>query len=283
MPHALINGIQVYFEERGTGQPIVFCHELACDSRIWDYHFEALSARYRCIRFNHRGYPPSEVPDVADAYSQDLLVQDLVSLIDHLRLGPVHLVGVATGGSLALNLAIAKPQQVRSLVIVGTGAGSDDRERTVASAMNVVRAIRENGIAPFVQLINTGTQRAALKKKRPAVWERFIAQVSDLSPTGCANTIEHVMLRRKGIYEMEEGIARLSMPVLVVVGDQDLPAFEPSLFIARKAPYGALSVFPFTGHTVSLEEPEDLLEAVGKFLRQVDDGAWGDWRGDRSA
>ena len=68
------------------------------------------------------------------------------------------------------------------------------------------------------------------------------------------------------------------MPLLVMVGDQDTPAFEPSLFVHRTAVHAGLSVFPVTGHTLPIEEPDLFNRVAAEFLAAVDGGRWGGWR-----
>src|SRR5262252_10488832 len=80
MPHANVNSVDLYYEDTGTGFPVVFCHEFAGDYRSWDPQVRAFGRLYRCITYSQRGFPPSSIPSEADQYSQDLLIEDLRAL-----------------------------------------------------------------------------------------------------------------------------------------------------------------------------------------------------------
>ena len=78
MPKAKINGVDLYYEDTGEGIPVVFVHEFAGDYRSWEPQVRYFSRRYRCITYNARGYPPSEVPESPTDYSQEIAVADLL-------------------------------------------------------------------------------------------------------------------------------------------------------------------------------------------------------------
>ncbi len=87
MPNkAPVNGIELYYEETGSGYPLIFCHEFAGDLRSWEPQVRHFSRRYRVITYNARGYPPSDVPNDVSAYSQMQAVEDIVGLMKHLQL-----------------------------------------------------------------------------------------------------------------------------------------------------------------------------------------------------
>jgi len=81
MPYASSSGVRLYYEEVGKGTPIVFVHEFSGDLRSWEAQVRHFSRRYRCIAFNARGYPPSDVPATPSKYSQKLAVDDIASVI----------------------------------------------------------------------------------------------------------------------------------------------------------------------------------------------------------
>ena len=100
MPHLTTDdGVKLYFEEAGSGAPIVFVHEFAGDCRSWELQLVHLSPRYRCITFNARGYPPSDVPDDPEKYSQERARDDIKSVLDALEIEKAHVVGLSMGGA----------------------------------------------------------------------------------------------------------------------------------------------------------------------------------------
>ena len=91
------DSVRLHYEETGSGTPIVFVHEFAGDSRSWEPQVRYLSRRYRCIAYNARGYPPSEVPADPAAYSQDRARDDVLAVLDGLAIERAHVVGLVDG------------------------------------------------------------------------------------------------------------------------------------------------------------------------------------------
>lgn len=277
MPRAQINGIELYYEETGSGFPVVFCHEFAGDYRSWEQQVRHFARRYRVITYNYRGYPPSDVPKESAAYSQDILISDLSGLMEHLSIGQAHIAGIATGGNLALNFAIAHPDAAKSVIVAGAGAGSFDRDKWLAGNQAMADSILRSGVEAIVTSIEGAPQRQALLSKDPRAWAEFIGIIRDLSPSGTEKSTRHVLMARRPITDLVREIAGLTMPVLVMVGDQDKPAFEPSVFIQRHARHCGLAVFPNTGHTLPVEEPHLFNVLADGFFAAVDNGRWGSW------
>lgn len=280
MPKIALNEVELHYEETGSGFPMVFCHEFAGDHRSWEPQVRYFSRRYRVITYNFRGYAPSSVPDDPAAYSQDLLVADLRALLAKLSIDKAHIVGIATGANVALNFAIAHPGSTRSAIIVGGGAGTVDRENWLKGAQQMADGIARIGADAIVQSVSSAPQRQALRIKDPKSWRQFLSIIGELSPKGAELSMRGVLMKRKPVTDLEAGIRSLTMPLLVMVGDQDTPAFEPSLFIHRHAVHAGLSVFPVTGHTLPIEEPDHFNRVASEFLAAVDSGRWGAWRAD---
>lgn len=277
MPRMSIDGVEIHYEETGRGFPVILCHEFAGDCRSWEQQVRHLARRYRVITWNYRGYPPSSVPSQPSAYSQDILISDMQALLRHLSVERAHVIGIATGGNLALNFAIAHPQMTKSAIVAGAGAGTVDRQNWLAGSTAMADAIAAKGAAAIVESIEAAPQRQALRTKDPRAWDEFIAIIRSMSKPGSELSLRNVLLTRKPVTELEQGIKGLKMPVLVMVGDQDTPAFEPSLFVHKHAPHSGLAVFPFTGHTLPVEEPALFNALADQFLAAVDSGRWGSW------
>jgi pimeloyl-ACP methyl ester carboxylesterase len=120
MPHLTTDdGIKLYYEETGKGIPIVFIHEFAGDIRSYEQQVRHFSKYYRCITFNARGYPPSDVPTDGERYSQDRARDDIRSVLDALKIEKAHIVGLSMGGFAALHFGFAYPEHCRSIVVAG--------------------------------------------------------------------------------------------------------------------------------------------------------------------
>ena len=98
MPYATTDdGMKLYFEETGEGAPIVFVHEFAADHRSWEMQMRHFGQRYRCITYGARGYPPSDVPEKPESYSQNRATDDILAVMDHLGIDKAHVVGLSMG------------------------------------------------------------------------------------------------------------------------------------------------------------------------------------------
>lgn len=275
MPHVPLNGVELYYEDSGSSRPpIVFCHEFAGDYRAWDPQVRAFGRTYRCITYNHRGFPPSSVPDDPEAYSQDLLIEDLRALVEHLGLEKAHFVGFSMGGSVVLNFALRYPDLCRAIVVVGTGAGTTNRERFERDIQDVVDLIAARGIEGFAGTYAEGPTRVPFKRKDPHGWAVFRRHLAEHSPIGQALVMQGVMRRRPTIFALEEALRRLDVPTLVIIGDEDEPCVEPAVFLKRHVPSAGLLVLPQSGHAVNLEEPAVFNAAIMEFLGLAEAGLW---------
>jgi pimeloyl-ACP methyl ester carboxylesterase len=115
MPQAkAADGTSLYYESQGSGPAIVFVHELAGTCHSFDLQVAALKSSYRCITFNARGYPPSDVPGAIESYSQDIAAEDIGAVLDAAGEKDAHVMGVSMGSAAALQFTIAHPGRVRS-------------------------------------------------------------------------------------------------------------------------------------------------------------------------
>jgi pimeloyl-ACP methyl ester carboxylesterase len=275
MPHVALNGVELFYESTGEGGPtVVFCHEFAGDYRAWEPQVRAFARLYRCVTYSHRGFPPSSVPQDPAAYSQDILIDDLLGLLDHLGLNKPHLVGFSMGGSVVLNFALRYPERCQSIVVVGTGAGTTNRQRFEADIERTVALIRAQGIEAFADVYGRGPNRLPFLRKDPYGWQIFRAQLAQHAADGQALTMLGVQLRRPTVYDLESALPGLSVPTLIVTGDEDEACLDPALFMKRLIPSAGLLIIPQSGHAVNLEEPALFNGAVLEFLRLVEAGRW---------
>jgi pimeloyl-ACP methyl ester carboxylesterase len=274
MPLAPLNGVELYYEDTGTGYPVVFVHEFAGDYRSWGPQVSFFDRLYRCITYSQRGFPPSTVPTDPQHYSQDLLIEDLRGLVTHVGIQQAHFVGFSMGGSVLLNFALKYPELCRSIAIVGTGAGTTNRERFEQDIERVVELIRGQGMRAFAHTYAEGPTRQPFKRKDPYGWERFREQLAQHAADGQANSMLRVMLRRPTIFSLEARLKELDVPTLVAIGDEDEPCVDVAVFLKRTLPSVGLLVLPQSGHTINLEEPATFNSAVLDFFRLVEADRW---------
>jgi pimeloyl-ACP methyl ester carboxylesterase len=274
MPKSVMNGVQLYYEVHGSGPPLVLVHEFAGDHRSWSPQVKFFARRYQVITYNARGYPPSDVPDDPAAYSQDLAVEDLRGLIVHLKLPPAYVCGLSMGGYAVLHLGLRYPRLARALVVAGCGYGSDDQAQFRRDAQELGRQIEQEGMAAVGPVYARGPFRVPFMRKDPLGWQEFAEALARHSTLGSAHTVRGVQGRRPSVYELREALVRLSVPTLIVNGDEDDPCLAPGLFLKQHIPAAGLLVLPKTGHTINLEEPANFNHALLEFLTLVEAGQW---------
>lgn len=277
MPSLTIGEITLVYEDRGSGTAIVFCHEFAQNHTGWAPQVSALSRTHRTIAYSRTGYPPSDVPDAEGPYRFAESVGDLDRVIAEVAGDSVHLVGHGAGGNVALSFTLLNPTAVRTLTLVGAGAGSDESTVWKSAAEAFADAI-ESQPDSLRAGIATAPQRQAFRDQDEAGWERFIETLDRLSRPGCARAMRGA-LSRPSFFEFEAELRTLETPVLLVLGDQDLPAFGGSLFVLRTAPRAALAVMPSCGHTENLERPTLLNRLLADFVMRADSGSRSSSRG----
>jgi pimeloyl-ACP methyl ester carboxylesterase len=277
MPHLTTDDkVKLYYEETGSGTPVVFVHEFAGDHRSWEPQMRHFARRYRCIAFAARGWPPSEVPQDVAAYSQERARDDIRCVLDHLGIDKAHIVGLSMGGFATLHFGLTYPQRARSLLVAGVGYGAekDQREKFRSEATIIAERLEKQGMAAFAEAYAYGPTRVQFENKDPRGFAEFKQQLAEHSAKGSANTQLGVQRERPSVFDLEEGLKKLTVPTLVVSGDEDWPCLLPGVFIKRTAPAAGLLIVPNTGHTINIEEPDAFNSALADFLAQVDAGRW---------
>jgi len=264
--------VNLYVEQTGTGYPIVFVHEFGSDSREWEPQVRWFSRAYRCITYNARGYPPSDVPDDRDRYGWEFAVADLLAVLDGLGIDRAHVVGLSMGGYAVLQFGLRHPQRASAIVAAGAGSGSGPAERVewprVAGAIAERFAI--HGMEAMADEIGHGPTRTQLLRKSPRAWDEFMDHLREHSAVGMANTMARYQALRPSLYDFEDDFRALTVPVLLALGDEDGPCLETNLMLKRAIPGAGLWIHPHTGHAINLEEPAAFNAMVGAFLADVD-------------
>lgn len=276
MPYIASDGARLYYEEAGSGTPIVFVHEFSGDLYSWEKQIQHFSRRYRCIAFNARGYPPSDVPNQLSLYSHRHAVDDIAVVMRALKVAKAHIIGCSMGSRSTLDFGLDYPRMALSLTMIGIGSGADPRNREAFAKASEARAreYEEAGLAAVLKKLQVAPNRIRLKTKNPRAWDDFCRRFMDHSAQGCANITRRVQGRRPSLYGMGKALAAMRVPAHVIVGDEDPAAVDSGIFMKRVSPAVRLSVVPATGHLVNLEEP-DLLHALTEdFFALVESGRW---------
>jgi len=276
MPYIQSDGGRLYYEETGSGHPVVFVHEFGADHREWELQVRHFSREYRCIAYAARGYPPSDVPEDPQLYGQDHSADDIAAVIRGLGLPRAHVVGLSMGAFATLRFGLRHPQLASALVLAGVGSGSNLEElgqwrRTQAEKS---AQLLKEGWLNIAEETGHSPTRIQLKRKNPRAWEQFMAHLREHSVTGTALTQRRYQGERDPVYHWEAALRTMALPTLIAVGDEDAPCIEPSVFLKRTLPRAGLWVCPRTGHMINLEEPEAFNREVATFFSSVERGHW---------
>jgi pimeloyl-ACP methyl ester carboxylesterase len=270
------DNVQLHYEESGTGTAIIFVHEFAGDHRSWEPQMRFLSRRYRCISFAARGYPPSATPDDPGMYSQARARDDIRAVMDALNIDKAHVVGLSMGGFATLHFGFAYPERAHSLVVAGCGYGAEPgaSDKFRAEVSTIAAKLREDGMERFAERYSLGPTRVQYQNKDHRGWAEFAAQLAEHDALGSAHTQSGVQGLRPSLYELEDELRTLTVPTLLMIGDEDWPCLQPNIHMKQLIPGAALVVLPNTGHTANIEEPARFNAELADFMAQVDAGRW---------
>ena len=195
MPYATTDdGVKLFYEEEGEGEALVFVHEFAGDYRSWEPQIRFFSRRYRCVVYNARGYPPSDVPEDGTLYSQDRARLDILAVINHCGGDKAHDCGLSMGGFATLHFGLHHPDRALSLVVAGCGYGAekDKQEQFKEEAEASATFIEQSSSNEFANHYSEGPTRVQFMNKDPRGWAEFRTQLAEHSAKGSVLTMRGV-------------------------------------------------------------------------------------------
>lgn len=271
------DGVRLYYEEAGSGTPIVFVHEFGGDHRSWEPQVRRFSRQHRCVTFGARGFHPSDVPDDVESYSQRQAVYDIAAVMDGAGIDRAHIVGLSMGGFAALHMGLELPHRAISLTVAGAGYGAEKHLEAYFQkvSLEVATQFEAQGSKTFARTYSLGASRVQFQNKDPRGWAEFATMLGEHSAIGSANTMRGVQARRPSIYDLEASLKTMMVPTLVMVGDEDDHCLQPGIFLKKNIPACGLLVVPKTGHTLNLEEPDLFNQFLREFIGLVEAGRWG--------
>jgi 3-oxoadipate enol-lactonase len=277
MPYAVtIDNVRLYYEETGSGTPILFLHEFAADHTNWEPQMRYFSRGHRCIAYSARGYAPSDVPPSADVYSYKDFYTDALAVLDHLKIEKAHFVGLSMGAYSALQVALNAPERMLSMTLAGVGSGSsiENLEAWRKQCRETAEQFERLGAAEVAKVTREAPSRIPFLVKDPRGHAEFYASLARHDSKGSANTMRGFQGGRPSIYTLTEAIRKVPTRALIICGDEDDPCIEPSLFLKKHLPAAGLTFFPKTGHVLNLEEPARFNEMVERFITLAEAGRW---------
>jgi pimeloyl-ACP methyl ester carboxylesterase len=263
---AEVNGARLYYELSGRGAPLVMIHAGIADCRMWDVEFESFSQSHLALRFDMRGYGKS-MPVEGDFN----LLDDLESLLAILHIRPpIILMGCSMGGGLSIDYALAHPDQVAALILVGSGPAGLELEAAwpdelfaqseAAFEAGDVDRVAELDMRIWFDGDGRGRDEVNSQARRKACEMARLVTEHELKGIG-----KHV--RKPGARPAAERLPELSMPALIVIGENDLPYLKLAAdFMCANLPAATKLLIPDAGHLPNMEHPDLFRRAIQDFL-----------------
>ena len=254
MPKAPVNGIELYYESHGEGPAIVFAHGRGGNHLSWWQQVPAFRKEYRCMTFDHRGWGTSVEPPGGPG--RGAFVEDLKHLLDYLDVERTFLVAQSMGGLTCLGFALAYPERSLGLVLGDTTGGVGDP--------SVLEPLRE--VTPPAGGLGR-TLSSSFIEQHPQL--AFLYQeIGSLNPQHSGDAIPSAFRNAGGPQASE--LASLSVPTLLIVGEEDL-IFPPKVIEAvhRLIPGSRLEIVPGAAHSTHFEQPAVFNRLVEEFFAQV--------------
>jgi len=263
MPRVTVSGTDVYYEDVGRGFPLLFLHGLTFDTRMWRSQVAALSGKYRCVSIDFRGHGQSAAPD--GEYTLEAMAEDVYQVMRHLGLAQAHVAGLSMGGMVAMRLALAHPEVVRSLLLLDTDAGPEEAERAPRYEA-MAQMAREQGPEAVMAGVLPLFFSQGFMQARPQELQRFKEQFLDINRDGIYRATRAVTRRR----DITDEIRRIRVPTLVIVGDEDIATTrEKAEAIHQRIAGSRLETIAGAGHMTPLEQPERVNALLEEFLAGV--------------
>jgi 3-oxoadipate enol-lactonase len=266
MPRVNVNGINLYYEVSGSGPSLVLCHGYTGSHQDWMFQVPVLAQKYQVVTIDHRGHGTSDAPSSADAYSIPMLSDDLYVLLNYLDIARCCLVGHSMGGLVALQLALDQPHVVSSLVLVDTASGPVNMPGHAERRAKLLEIARTDGMEAVLDYDARNNPLSLRRFERyPRLFNRSKQRMLEMSVDG-------YVYMGQALSECEDLARRLkeiSVPTLVIVGEEDFPFQRPSRTLAEGIPNAQLRVVPQGLHCPQEEEPGTFNQILLEFLTKV--------------
>ena len=262
--NGLDGGTRLYWESRGTGDPVLLIHGLGLSGGAWWRTVDALAPTMRVITFDHRGIGRSE--SVSYAYTTEAMADDAVSILDDLAIDRVHVYGFSLGGMVAQQIALRHPTRVRSLVLGGTHAGG---RRAAYPEADVVAFFRRRALMPS----EVGAWASVPYNYGPRSRDEQVDRIAEDIERRLRNPFNERAYRAQllaaSLHNCYRRLDRIRAPTLVVHGARDriVPAAN-AYMTAERVPGAQLTILKDAGHLYPTEEPA-VDKAIGEFFAAV--------------
>jgi pimeloyl-ACP methyl ester carboxylesterase len=262
MATARINGIDIYYEVHGQGEPLLLIMGLGANTTGWFKQVPEFASQYQVIAFDNRGAGRSDKPD--EPYSLGQMADDALGLLDHVGIGSAHVFGMSLGGMIAQELVLRQPQRVRGLVLGGTTAGGPT---AIFAGPEVVQTFISLGGMPLIQAIEAGLaliySESYIKEKKGELVRRMILNAHLTAPMWA---IQRQFMAIVG-FDTTARLPEIKAPTLVLAGTADrVMPLENSRALATGIAGARLVELEGAGHGFLVEKATEANAAVLSFL-----------------
>ena len=260
MPTVHLKPISLYYEEHGSGEPLLFLHGLGTDGRSWEYQRDVFAEHFRVIVADVRGHGRSAKP--LGPYSVPQFADDIFALLEHLAIDAVHLLGLSMGGMIGFQMAVDQPKRFNSLTVVNSGPGlvaNNLKERwQILQRRLVLNFWSMEKVGEFIG------ERLFPEPRQAEYKEMFVQQMRENDPKAYKAATNALIG-----WSVRQRLHQIQCPVLVVSGDMDYTPVANKEAYTRLLPTARLHVVNNSRHATPIDQPEAFNTAVLQFLHTV--------------
>ena len=265
MPHLWTNGVNLYYEEHGSGEPLVLIMGFTVSSIGWRWNLPAFAQEFRTIVFDNRGVGQSDKPD--ESYSMAMFADDTAGVLDGLGIDQAHVFGISMGGMIAQEFTLRNPQRVKTLTLGCTHCGGPNA--ALSQDPDVLRLLND--------IDAVDVQQAAVVMTKVAVTQWFMQKHLDVLLQLNQLSMEHPTPKHGMVRQMQavqghdtyERLPQIAAPTLVITGKEDgLVPPQNSVTLAQRIPNADLVILSNASHPFNIELPETTAEIVKGFIRR---------------
>lgn len=260
----------MFYEERGSGEPLILIHGTGCDHQIWELQLEAWSQHYRVLAIDARGAGQSTIPPDPETYTVEVMADDIAAFIDALNLGRCHISGHSLGGFIAMQMGIRHPEKVRSLQFHNAAGRMDAFMKSIMQMMRYPLLHDDKAFCLKVNL-TLAMSPDYLNTREPASAKEMVTKCLVKNPYMNADEGLLGHLHADLHHDAWEGLQRIEAPTLVTAGELD--AMVPKRYSVEMLPHlkrAQYYEFGEVSHFTMWERPEEFAQVSLDFMNGVD-------------
>ena len=259
MPKIQSNGINLYYEICGEGQPLLFIHGLGSSTRDWEFQVQEFSKLYKVITFDLRGHGQSDKP--AGPYKMSMFAADTVGLLKALGIENPHIVGLSLGGGVAFQMAVDASLPIKSLVIVNSTP--ELLIRTLKDRLMVWQRIAIVNLLGMRKMGEVLSKRLFIKPEQEGIRQVFADRWAKNDQRAYLNSMRALVG-----WSVSARIGSISCPTLIISADQDYSPISVKEAYTAQIPGAQLAVIPDSRHATPVEHPQEFNQVLQNFLAE---------------